>query len=459
MIRISGTMMRTIVATVAAVGAGVLPGHVVAQDGETFAVRGATLHTVADGVIENGTIVLRGGRIVAIGQDVEIPAGAEVIEGEGKHVFPGMIDAFSSLGLTEIGAVAVTNDASELGRWNPHLNAHTAIHPASEHIPVARANGITHTMAAPGGGGRGFGGGGGSGIQGQATLIHLDGWTVEEMEIEKTAAMVIGWPTLSAGGGRFGGFGRGGGGGGRSFRQAQERFDEQVAEMDEWFVAAQHYKQAVESGSDRVARNIQLEHLSRVLDRGMKVIVRANGWREIESVIEFAEKWNLDIAIAGGNGARKIADTLAEKNIPVILGPVQRLPQGEDTGYDDPNTLPGVLHDAGVEIAFATFNSSDSRTLPYEAANSVSWGLPQGAALEAVTLAPARVLGVDDRLGSLEVGKIGNLIVTDGDPLEITTEIEFVFIKGLLSDTDNKHRRLWEKYKGRPSKLKAVTTT
>ena len=118
-----------------------------------------------------------------------------------------------------------------------------------------------------------------------------------------------------------------------------------------------------------------------------------------------------------------------------------------------------MLHDAGVEIAFATFNSSDSRTLPYEAANSVSWGLPQGAALEAVTLAPARVLGVDDRLGSLEVGKIGNLIVTDGDPLEITTEIEFVFIKGLLSDTDNKHRRLWEKYKGRPSKLKAVTTT
>ena len=453
------TMVKSIVAIAAVFGTAgfALPAQAAAQEGGTFAVQGATIHTVADGVIENGTIVLRDGRIIAVGSDVEIPADAEIIDGEGKHVFPGMIDAFSSLGLTEVGAVAVTNDASELGRWNPHLNAHTAIHPASEHIPVARANGITHTMAAPGGGGR-FGGGGGSGIQGQATLIHLDGWTVEEMEIEKTAAMVLGWPTLSAGGGRFGGFG-GGGGGGRSFRQAQERFDEQVAEMDEWFVAAQHYRQAVESGSNRVPRNIQLEHLSRVLDQGMKVIVRANGWREIESAIEFAEKWNLDLVIAGGTGAREIAGTLAEKNVPVILGPVQRLPQGEDTAYDDPNTLPGVLHDAGVEIAFATFNSADSRTLPYEAANSVSWGLTKDAALEAVTLAPARVLGVDDRLGSLEVGKVGNLIVTDGDPLEITTEIEWVFIKGVPSDLDNKHRSLWEKYDNRPARRVTTTTT
>ena len=433
------------------------PTQADAQEGGTFAVRGATIHTVAEGVIEDGTIVLRDGRIIAVGREVDIPADAEIIDGEGKHVFPGMIDSFSSLGLTEIGAVAVTNDASELGRWNPHLNAHTAIHPASEHIPVARANGITHTMAVPGGGGRGFGGGGGSGIQGQATLIHLDGWTVEEMEIEKTAAMVIGWPSLSTSFRSFAGFGRPSGG--RSFRQARERFDEQVAEMDEWFVAARHYKQAVASGSSRVPRNIQLEHLSRVLERGMKVIVRANGWREIESAIEFSEKWDLDLVIAGGTGAREIAATLAEKDIPVILGPVQRLPQGEDTAYDDPNTLPGVLHDAGVEIAFATFNSSDSRTLPYEAANSVSWGLSQDAALEAVTLAPARVLGVDDRLGSLEVGKVGNLIVTDGDPLEITTEIEWVFIKGVPSSLDNKHRSLWEKYDNRPARRVTTTTT
>ncbi len=446
-------------ALAAAVAVAAIPvAEAVAQEGDTYAVQGATIHTVANGVIENGTIVLRGGRIIAVGVNVDIPAGAEIIDGEGKHVYPGMIDAFSQLGLTEIGAVAVTSDMNELGRWNPHLNAYTAIHPASEHIPVARANGITHTLAAPGGGGRGFrGGGGGAGIQGQATLIHLDGWTVEEMEIEKSAAMVISWPTLRSGGRGFGGFG--GGGGQRSFRATQERFDEQVAEMEEWFAAAQHYRQATESGSTRLARNIQLEHLARVLDRGMKVIIRANDKREIQSAIEFAEEWNLDIVIAGATGASEIAGLLAEKNIPVILGPVQRLPQGQDTPYDDPNTLPGVLYDAGVELAFATFNSADSRTLPYEAANSVSWGLPQDAALAAITLGPARILGVSDRLGSLEVGKVGNVIVTDGDPLEITTEIEYVFIKGVPSDLENKHSRLWEKYKNRPVKSRTVTTT
>lgn len=425
----------------------------ISQDGDTYVVKGATIHTVSSGPVENGTIVFRGGRIVAIGQNVDIPAGAQTIDGTGKHVYPGMIDAFSQLGLTEIGSVAATNDVTEMGRFNPHLNAHTAIHPASEHIPVARANGITHTLTAPGGGGR-FGGGGGSGIAGQATLVHLDGWTVEEMEIEKSAAMVMTWPSLATRGGGFRG-----GGSRRSFNEVKRRFDEQVAEMDEWLTAAKHYKQAMDDGSARLIRDLQLESLTRVLDRGMKVIIRANGHREIESAVGFAGKWNLDIVIAGASGARKVIDLLAEKSVAVILGPVQRLPSNQDDPYDDPNTLPGLLAAAGVEIAFATFGSSDSRTLPYEAANSVSWGLAKDDALEAITLGPARILGVADRLGSLEVGKVGNVIVTDGDPLEITTNIEHVFIRGVPSDLDNKHNRLWEKYMNRPVKAKAVTTT
>ncbi|MFV1988135.1 MAG: amidohydrolase family protein [Gemmatimonadota bacterium] len=418
----------------------------VGQASDTYAVQGATLHTVANGTIENGTIVIRAGRIVAVGQDIAIPADAEVLDGTGKHVFPGLVDAMSSLGLTEISAVPMTSDNTELGAWNPHLNANTAIHPASEHIPVARANGITHTLSVPGGGR----GGGRPGIAGQGTLIHLDGWTVEEMEIVKSAAMIVNWPRLAVRRGRF--FGFGGGGSTRSFTEIEREFDEQVAEMDAWFAAASHYKQALESGSTRVGRDLQLESLMKVLDRGMKVIVRADGHREIESAIEFADKWNLDLTIAGGTGAREIAGLLAEKGVPVILGPVQRVPSGEDTAYDDPNTLPGVLHDAGVEIAFATFNSSDSRTLPYQAANSVSWGLDREAALEAITLGAARILGVEAQLGSLEVGKLGNLIVTDGDALEITTEIQHVFIKGVPVDLENKHSRLWKKYRARPTK-------
>ncbi len=427
-----------------------------AQESDTYAVRGATIHTVGNGVIENGTIVLRGGRIIAVGANVDIPAGAEIIDGTGKHVYPGMVDAFSRLGLTEIGSVSATNDQSEMGNWNPHLNAYTAIHPASEHIPVARANGITHTLAAPGSGGGGFRGGGGSGgIAGQATLIHLDGWTVEEMQIEKSAAMVVSWPSMNTRSFNFQTFRQEE----RSFTEAQREYDERVAELEEWFTAARHYKQAMASGSTRVERDLQLEHLARVLDGGLKVIIQANDKRQIESAVEFAERWNLDLVLAGANGARELADMLAEKNIPVILGPVQRLPEQRDDPYDDPNTLPGVLADAGVQIAFATFNSSDSRTLPYEAANAVSFGLPQEAALAAITLGPARILGVADRLGSLEIGKVGNVIVADGDPLEITTEIEHVFIKGVPVDLDNKHRSLWEKYKARPDKKTVITTT
>jgi imidazolonepropionase-like amidohydrolase len=440
-----------------------IAGDAVAQDAEltplqdAYAIVGAMIHTLSDGVIDNGTVLIRSGRIIEVGTGIDVPADAQVIDGTGKHVYPGMIDAFSRLGLTEIGSVAATNDQNELGNFNPHLNAHTAIHPASEHIPVARANGITHTLSAPGSGG-GFRGGGGAGsIDGQATLIHLDGWTVEEMEIEASAAMVINWPTIRTGGGRFGGFG--GGGGARSFTDAMRTYDEAVGKLDEWILAARHYKQAIDAGSTRIDRDLQLEHLSRVLDGGLPVIIVANQRRSIEGALDFAERHGLRLVLAGGRDAREVKEILAEREIPVILGPVQTLPDQPDDPYDEPNTLPGELWDAGVQIAFATFNSSSSRTLPYEVANAVSFGLPQQAALEAITLNPARILGVSDRLGSIEVGKVGNLIVTDGDPLEIQTEIQFVFIKGMPVDLDNKHYRLWLKYRGRPQKPKPVTVS
>jgi hypothetical protein len=291
------------------------------------------------------------------------------------------------------------------------LNAHTAIHPASEHIPVTRANRITHTLTAPGSGGGGFfgGGGGSGGIPGQATLLHLDGWTVEEMEIEKSAAMVLTWPTIQTRSFDFATFSMKE----SPYTDAKEKYDEAVADFEEWIVAAKHYKQAIDAGSDRVD-------------------------------------------LAGGRDARDVKETLVARDIPVILGAVQRLPSERDDPYDKPNTLPGELHAAGVKIAFATFGSSNSRTLPYETANAVSFGLPRKAALEAITLNPAQILGVGDRLGSIEPGKVANLIVTDGDPLEIQTEIEHVFIKGMPVDLDNKHHRLWEKYRNRPEKEKPV---
>ncbi len=411
-----------------------------------YVIRGATVHTLAGDAIENGSVVVRDGSIVEVGADVTAPADASVIDATGLHVYPGMIDAYSRLGLTEIGSVAATQDVADLGNWNPHLRAYDAIHPASEHIPVARANGVTHAVTAPGSGG-GFRGGGAGGIPGQAALIHLDGYTVEEMAIVPSVGMILQWPTIRTRSFDFATFQVTE----RPYTEAKKEYDEQVQALERWFEAAEHYKQAVERGDpSKFDRDLQLEHLARVLGGGLPVIVVANDKLAIETAIEFAERYDLQLILAGARDARKVKDLLVDKRIPVILGPSQALPAQEDDPYHYPFSLAGELHEAGVLIAFGTFNSADSRTLPYEAANTVPFGLPYEEALKAVTLNAAEILGVADRLGTIESGKLGNLIVTDGDPLEFQTQVVHVFIDGIPVDTNHRHRRLWERYRARP---------
>ncbi len=412
-----------------------------------YVISGATVHTLAGDPIENGSVVLRDGHIVEVGADVTVPADASVIDATGLHLYPGMIAAYSRLGLTEIGSVRATQDAADLGNWNSHLRAYDAIHPASEHIPVARANGVTHAVTAPGSGG-GFRGGGASGVPGQAALIHLDGYTVEEMAIVPSVGMILQWPTIQTRSFDFATFQVNE----RPYTEAKKEYDEQVQELEGWFEAAEHYKQAVERGDpSKFDRDLQLEHLARVLGGGLPVIVVANDKLAIETAVEFAERFNLQLVLAGARDARKVKDLLVEKGIPVILGPSQALPAQEDDPYHYPFSLAGELHEAGVLIAFGTFNSADSRTLPYEAANTVPFGLPYEEALKAVTLNAAEILGVADRLGTIEPGKLGNLIVTDGDPLEFQTQAVHVFIDGIPVDTNNRHRRLWEYYRARPT--------
>ena len=410
---------------------------------QTYAIVGGTVHTLA-GETYVGTVVIEGGRIVATGPEVQTPQGAEVVDATGKHVYPGMFDAVSGLGLTEIGAVDVTNDAREQGNFNPHLQAATAIHPATEHIPVARANGITLTLAAPQGGT----------VAGQASLVGLDGWTVEEMWVDPGAAMVINYPSLGGGGGgRFGGGrgGGGGGGGGGGWSAAQERYREAVAQLDEWLDAARRYDQAVKAGVD-LPRDLKNEAMAKVVNREMPVLLSANGERNIRNAAEWAQGQNLRFVITGGREAWKIADWLAENDVDLILSGTQAMPAGQDASYDEAYANPGKLHAAGVRIAFATFNSSSSRTLPYEAAQAVPYGLPHEAALEAVTRNAADMLGFGDRIGTIEEGKLANIMITDGDPLEIQTQVTDLFILGRGVSLDNKHKALYEKYRARPGK-------
>ncbi len=407
-----------------------------AQDAPVYGIRGATIHTLAGDPIEGGgaTVLMQAGRIIAVGADVTVPPGADVLDAQGLEVYPGMFDAVTRLGLTEIGQVTVTSDFNELGEYNPHLLAATAVHPASEIIPVTRANGVTHAVAAPTGGSGGIGG--------QGSLIHLDGWTIEEMLIEPSVGMVLNWPSLRARR-RFGRRGPQ-----RSFRERRERRDEQITQLDSWLEAARHYIRATESGST-VRRDMKLEALAKVIRRELPFIVMADMEDDINDAIDFAQRNDVRIIIGGGREAWKVRERLAADGIPVILSATQNLPTDEDDGYDQAYANPGQLYEAGVKFAFATFDASDSRTLPYEAAMGVPYGLPWEAALRAVTINPAEILGVDDRLGTIEVGKIANLMVTTGDPLNIQTEVRYIYVNGEMISLDNKHRSLYERYRAR----------
>jgi imidazolonepropionase-like amidohydrolase len=399
---------------------------------ETYAIRGARIVTLAGEPIERGTVVIRDGRITEVGAEAAIPADAEVIEAEGLEVYPGIMDAVSQLGLTEVGAVPVTVDSVELGEFNPQIRAATAVHPASEHIPVARANGITHAVAAPASR---------FGIAGQASLVHLDGWTVEEMTIAPSVGMVLQWPTLDTDTFDFTTFERRK----RKFSEVKKEYDERVGRLGEWIDSARRY-----AAAPSPERDLKLEALARVVKKELPLLVAADDERAIRAAVEFASKEGLRMALLSGRDSWKLKDLLREKSIPVILGPTLALPATEDTPYDKPLTTAFELHQAGVRVIFASFSSSNSRLLPHEVGNAVAYGLPWEEGLKSITLYPAELYGVADSLGTIEEGKTANLVVTDGDPLEIRTEVRFLFINGKLTSLDNKHRELYEKYRARP---------
>jgi imidazolonepropionase-like amidohydrolase len=407
------------------------------NEAPTIVIQGGTVHTLAGAPIEGGTVLIRNGLVAEVGPSVSVPAGVQVIDATGLHVYPGMFDAVTRLGLTEVGAVDVTNDYMELGDYNPHLLGMTAVHPASEHIPVARANGITHTVAAPSARSGGIGG--------QGSLLYTDGWTVEEMLIEPSVGMVVSWPNVETRGYDYETRTRIE----KTFREAKSEYDEKVTELEEWLDGARQYKGALAAGID-VERDLKLEALVKVIDGELPLLVYANSERQISDAVEFAESNEVQIVILQGREAWKVADRLVESGIPVILGPTQSLPNEEDYGYDQIYAQPGQLFAAGVKFGFATFNASSSRNLPYEAGSAVSFGLSREEAIRAVTINSAEILGIGHMLGTIEQGKIANIIVTDGDPLEIQTQFLHLIVAGRVADRMNKHLELYEKYRARP---------
>jgi len=400
-----------------------------------IAIVGATIHPVDAPAIENGTIVFDRGRIVSLGRDAAIPPGSERVDATGKHIYPGLIAPSTELGLIEIESVRATRDQTEVGEMNPNVRAEISVNPDSEHIPVARANGIALAVTRPSGGR----------ISGSSALIRLDGWTWEDLTVRAPLGIEVSWPYLASGG--RGRRGRGAPGGAERAERERETIVERI---DEVFAAAEAYARArpeLEAmAGDDDAPDLRMEALRPAISGEIPVFLQAEDERQIRSAVEWALGRKLRPVIVGGRDAPEVAEYLADRDVPVIYGPIHRLPARRDEDVAAPFSGPARLHAAGVRFAIGAFDTSNVRNLPYQAACAAANGLPPEEALRAITLSAAEILGVADRYGSLAPGKSATLIVTDGDPLEIPTQVEAMWIDGARVDLASRHTQLFEKY-------------
>ncbi len=377
----------------------------------SVALVGGTIHPVSAPPYA-GTLLMRDGKIVS----GPPPAGTEAVDISGLHVYPGLISALSSVGLTEIGSVAGTRDEQEIGGVQPDLKALSAVNPHSELIPVARSTGITSVLAAPQG----------SVIHGQSALIRLAGRTPRDMAVKEAWALHVTYPALAE----------------SDEAKDKEENAKRLKAFREPFEAAKRYVGK--------PRDLGLEAILPCLRGERPVVFHANDEKQIRAAVAFAAEFNLKPVIAGGAEAWKLASLLAEKKVPVILAGAMGTPSERHDPYDAAYATPAALHRAGVLFAIAAQQEEwhgNTRNLPYHAAWAAAYGLPREEALKAVTLYPARILGVEDRLGSLEVGKDADLIVTTGDPLEVLGDLVYVFIAGRAVPLDTKHTRLHERFK------------
>ncbi len=410
----------------------VIPGK--PQD-KPIALVGGTIHTITNGTIENGIVLFDKGKIVAVGKDVNIPKDAEIIDIKGKHVYPGLINAFTTIGLVEIGAVRATRDVTEVGLVNPNVRAEIAFNPDSEHPPVTRANGITMALVVPTG----------DLIAGQSALMMLDGWTWEDMTLKAPVGLHIYWPRMIQPQ-EFGFmFAR------QSPEELKKETERRLQLIRETFQKARAYKKAKEAETQKGVpyhdTDLKYEAMIPVLEGKVPVLVHANSAKEILSAIQWAESEGVKIVIVGGQDSWKVADVLKKKNIPVILTNIHRLPSNRDSDYDEPFTVAYKLYKAGVKFCIGGEGGYyNERNLPYQAGTCSAFGLPREEALKAITIYPAEILGVADKVGSIEPGKDATLIVTTGDPLEIPTQVVYEFIQGRKVDLSNRQTKLYEKY-------------
>jgi imidazolonepropionase-like amidohydrolase len=397
------------------------------DNGQVVAIVGGTLHPVMSPDIENGTLLIQGDRIVDMGSGIAVPAEAVIIDAEGKHVWPGMIALSTSIGLTEIGSVKGTQDASEIGGNQPDIRVASSIHAATAHIPVTRSKGITRSQTVPGGRGP---------IQGQSAVIRLTGDTWEETLMVDRDMLHVRFPRVKNASDK---------------KEAEE--PESVEEMRELLDESREYARLVEEseaeGLTPPPFDPRLEALAPFALGEKRIGLHASSAQSILFALKFAQEEELDIVLYGATEGWKIPDAIAAAGVPVVVGPILTVPRSDYDPYEAGYANAAVLHRAGVRVAIMANDSDNTRNTPFHAGFAAAYGLPRDEALRAITYYPAEILGVEADLGSLASGKIADVVVSDGDLLEATTQVTHVLIDGKIQDIGNKQTKLYEYYRER----------
>ena len=390
------------------------------------------IHTISNGVIE-GSILFNKGKIIRIAKYITPPNNCEVIDLKGKHVYPGMIAAVSALGLVEINAVAVTNDHSERGDFNPNVRTNVAFNPDSEIIPTTRSNGILIANVIPASGL----------VSGQSSVMMLDGWTWENATLSFPSGLHINWPNMNSGARTD------------NDKKRLKAAKQQLDDLEKMIKDARAYARLRKTKS-RLAENyhnedLRWESMIPYVEKKLPIFVHANEVRQIEASISWANRHNLEIVIVGGKDAWRTTDLLVKNRIPVIYEGVTSLPFRRFEDYDQAYKTPSILYEKGVQFCISDYGyagkAEQIRNLPYQASMAASYGLPKEAAFRAVTLSVAEILGIDKKVGSLDEGKDATLFISDGDPLETRTNIIQAFIEGKKIDMGDRHKSLYSKYK------------
>ena len=412
-----------------------------ASANETVALKGGKLLTITHGVIENGVVVMQNGRIAAVGgAGTAIPAGAKVIDVTGMTVYPGLIDSETHLGLTEVSADRMTNDELEPSdEIMPHMHVYDAFHAETALIPVTRINGITNAVVAPASGDT---------LPGQDSFIQLAGASATEMLTVRDIAMPL----------NFTGSQRRN----QNFDQAKFPFTRMgmATQLRQAFIDALDYDQKVaayekkKSSADEKEkekagappkRDLKLEALLPYLHGKKPVVLAAEQPNDLLTALELANEFHLKVILNHVTHSPNLMDKVAATGLPVIVGPIYEQPK-ESERYDAVFSVPAQLAKRGVKIAFASYDAHQARNLPYAAGYAVGFGLPPEEALKALTINPAQMWGVDKDLGSLEVGKMGNVVVANGDPLDVKTDVKHVFIQGQEIPLVSKQTQLRDQY-------------